>query len=41
VGTHYISDVLCGAVTGFAAAILVGALYREGSRIDRLVTSVL
>lgn len=41
VGTHYVTDVLGGAVTGFAAAILVGALYRKGSRLDRLVTSIL
>lgn len=41
VGTHYVTDLLGGALTGLAAAILVGALYREGSRLDRLVTSVL
>ena len=41
VGTHYVTDVLGGAVTGLAAAILAGALYREGNCLDRLVTSVL
>ncbi|MGX7873904.1 phosphatase PAP2 family protein [Mesorhizobium sp. ORM6] len=41
VGTHYVTDVLGGALTGIAAAVLVSALYREGSRLDRLATSIL
>lgn len=41
IGTHYVSDVLGGAATGLAAALLVRALYREGTRIDRLVTGIL
>lgn len=41
VGTHYVSDVLGGAVTGIAAAILVRASYREGTRLDRFVTAIL
>jgi undecaprenyl-diphosphatase len=41
VGTHYVSDVLGGAATGVVAAILVRMTYREGSRLDRLVTSIL
>ncbi|WP_094574522.1 MULTISPECIES: phosphatase PAP2 family protein [Brucella/Ochrobactrum group] len=41
IGTHYVSDVLGGAATGIVAAILVRALYREGTRLDRFVTSVL
>ncbi len=41
IGTHYVSDVLGGAATGIAAAILVRALYREGTRLDRFVTSIL
>lgn len=41
VGTHYATDVLGGAITGIAAAILVRASYREGSRLDRLVTALL
>lgn len=40
-GTHYVSDVLGGAAIGIVAAILVRALYREGTRLDRSVTSVL
>ncbi|TGQ35637.1 phosphatase PAP2 family protein [Mesorhizobium sp. M00.F.Ca.ET.216.01.1.1] len=41
IGTHYVSDVLGGALTGIVAALLVRALYREGTRADRLVTSIL
>ncbi len=41
IGTHYVSDVLGGAATGIAAASLVRAAYREGSRLDRLVTGIL
>lgn len=41
IGTHYVSDVLGGAATGIVAAILVRALYREGTRLDRFVASLL
>jgi undecaprenyl-diphosphatase len=41
IGTHYVSDVLGGAVTGIIAATLVQAAYREGSKLDRLVTGIL
>jgi len=41
VGTHYASDVVAGAATGMVAAVLVRAAYREGTRVDRLVTSIL
>jgi undecaprenyl-diphosphatase len=41
VGTHYVSDVLGGAATGIAAALLVRALYRKGTSIDRLITGIL
>lgn len=41
IGSHYTSDVLGGALTGIAAAVIVRAAYREGTRIDRLITSVL
>jgi undecaprenyl-diphosphatase len=41
IGTHYASDVLGGALTGIVAAVLVRALYREGTRADRLITSIL
>jgi len=33
--------VLGGAATGIVAAILVRAVYREGSKLDRLVTGIL
>jgi undecaprenyl-diphosphatase len=41
VGTHYVGDVLGGIVTGLVAAILVRVAYREGSKLDRLVTGIL
>ena len=41
VGTHYVTDIFGGAVTAVVAAILVSALYREGTRLDRFVTAIL
>jgi len=41
VGTHYVTDVLGGILTGVLAAVLVRYLYREGSRLDRVVTGIL
>ena len=41
VGTHYVTDVLGGALTGLAAAVLVKLAYREGTRVDRLITGIL
>ena len=41
VGTHYLTDVLGGAVTGLAGALIVKLVYREGSRLDRLATGIL
>lgn len=41
VGTHYFTDVLGGAATGLVAAVIVKALYHSGTRVDRLVTSIL
>lgn len=41
VGTHYASDVLGGALTGAIAASLVRPAYRQGTRIDRLMTNIL
>ena len=41
IGTHYVSDVLGGALTGIMAAIAVRALYWEGTRPDRLITRIL
>ncbi len=41
VGTHYATDVLGGALTGIVAAFIVRALYRNGTRVDRLITGIL
>jgi len=41
VGTHYLTDVLGGSLTGVGAAMLVWVFYREGSRLDRLATRIL
>jgi undecaprenyl-diphosphatase len=41
IGTHYASDVLGGALTGIVGAVLIRALYREGTRADRLITGIL
>ncbi|MDH6233286.1 membrane-associated phospholipid phosphatase [Mesorhizobium soli] len=41
VGTHYASDIVGGgALTGIFAAI-VRIAYREGSKLDRIATSIL
>ncbi|MDX8478917.1 phosphatase PAP2 family protein [Mesorhizobium sp. VK24D] len=41
IGTHYVSDVLGGAMTGIVAAMLVRPLYREGTRVDQLIIGIL
>ena len=41
VGTHYLTDLLGGALTGASAAVLVRKLYREDSRLDRFATRIL
>jgi undecaprenyl-diphosphatase len=41
VGTHYVTDLLGGVVMAVVATILVHALYRKGTRVDRLVTEIL
>jgi undecaprenyl-diphosphatase len=40
IGTHYVTDVLGGAATGILAASVVFGLYKEGTRVDRLITKV-
>ena len=40
VGTHYLTDVLGGGLTGLVAAMLVWGFYREGSRLDRFATGI-
>ncbi|MBN9075119.1 MAG: phosphatase PAP2 family protein [Rhizobiales bacterium 65-79] len=41
VGTHFVSDVLGGALIGTIAAMAVRAFYREGTRADRRITDIL
>lgn len=41
VGTHFISDVIGGAITGMLAAAVVVWLYREGCRTDKFLISIL
>ncbi len=40
IGTHYVGDVLGGAVTGALAATLVAVLYARDTRLDRFVTGI-
>src|SRR5260221_11613853 len=40
VGTHYLTDVLGGCLTGVVAATLIWVLYREGPRLDRFATEI-
>lgn len=40
VGTHYLSDILGGALTGVVAAIAVKLVYRRGTAFDRLITGI-
>jgi len=39
-GTHYVSDILGGAATGFLAAALIRVAYRANTRLDRLITGI-
>lgn len=41
IGTHYVSDVLGGALTGIVAAAVVRSIYWEGTRADRFITGLL
>lgn len=41
VGTHYVTDVLGGVITGVIAAAAARALYKEGTRADRFITGLL
>lgn len=41
VGTHYLTDVLGGGLTGVVAALLVRVFYPKGSRLDRFATGIL
>lgn len=41
IGTHYVSDVLGGALTAIIAAVQVRCLYGVGTRVDRMITGIL
>jgi len=41
VGTHYLGDVIGGAVTGLTAVLSVAVLYRRDTKFDRIVTNFL
>ncbi len=41
IGTHYLSDVLGGLLTGIAGVMIVRKIYTEGTKLDRFVTSIL
>ncbi len=41
VGTHYATDILGGAATAALTAVVVRGLYREGTRLDQIATSIL
>jgi undecaprenyl-diphosphatase len=40
IGTHYVSDVVGGALTGALAVGMVWWMYREGTRVDRFLTGI-
>jgi undecaprenyl-diphosphatase len=41
VGTHYLTDVLGGAATGFTAALAVTVVYWRDTALDRFITGIL
>lgn len=41
IGTHYVGDVIGGALTGIVAVGVVWWIYREGTRADRFLTGIL
>lgn len=41
IGTHYLSDVVGGAVTAAAAVAIVALLYKEESRVNRALIKIL
>jgi undecaprenyl-diphosphatase len=40
VGTHYLTDILGGALTGIAGALAIKLIYRKDTRVDRLITGI-
>ncbi|MGX8011767.1 phosphatase PAP2 family protein [Mesorhizobium sp. ORM8.1] len=41
IGTHYLTDVIGGVVTGIVGAVAVRLAYHENSRLDNLATKIL
>jgi len=41
IGTHYVSDILGGLLTGIVGVIMARTLYKEGTKLVRFVTNVL
>lgn len=41
IGTHYVSDVVGGALTACLGAVAVRLIYRENSRLDAFATRIL
>ena len=41
VGMHYISDILGGALVALCTVLLVRLVYKEGSKLDRIITGIL
>jgi len=41
IGTHYVTDILGGAITGIIAMVGVRFTYRKGTTADRFVTNIL
>ena len=40
IGTHYLSDVVGGTLTGILAVGMVWWMYREGTRTDKFLTGI-
>jgi undecaprenyl-diphosphatase len=40
VGTHYVSDIVGGALTAVLAVGMVWWMYREGTRVDHVLTGI-
>jgi undecaprenyl-diphosphatase len=41
IGTHYVSDVVGGCLTGLLAALVVKAAYRPGTKADNFLVKIL
>lgn len=41
IGTHYVSDVAGGCLTGLLAAMVINLAYRPGTKVDRFLIHIL